>query len=141
MKKYFNHLTVLLTVCLLTGFQLKAQKITGIVNDATDKPQEFATVMLMKAKDSTLVKGAATDEKGQFEIEDVANGQYFINVSIVGFKNYASKTFDVNGSDLSLDPIKLQTLDQELKEVTVVARKPMIEVKADRTVFNVEGSP
>ena len=141
MKKYFNHLTVFLTFCLLTGFQLKAQKITGVVNDATDKPQEFATVMLMKAQDSTLVKGAATDEKGQFEIEDVANGQYFINVSIVGFKNYASKSFDVNGSNVNLDPIKLQTLDQELKEVTVVARKPMIEVKADRTVFNVEGSP
>ena len=62
-------------------------------------------------------------------------------MSIVGFKNYTSKTFDVNGSNLSLDAIKLQTLDQELKEVTVVARKPMIEVKADRTVFNVEGSP
>lgn len=141
MKKHFSHLTVILTLILLSGFQLSAQKITGSVNDASKKPQEFASVMLMKAKDSSLVKGAITDEKGQYEIEGIGSGEYFINVSIVGFKNYASKVFNYNGGDYTAEPIQLASLDQELQTVTVTATKPMIEVKADRTVFNVENSP
>ena len=110
-------------------------------NDATKKPQEFASVMLMKAQDSTLVKGAITDDKGQFEIEGIANGKYYINVSIIGFKNFSSKAFDYAGGDYTVDAIQLASLDQELQTVTVTASKPMIEVKADRTVFNVENSP
>ena len=141
MKKHCIHLTVLLNLFLLTGFQLQAQKITGIITDSKNQPQEFATILLMKAQDSTLMKGAITDEKGQFEIESIANGTYYINVSIVGFKNYSSKTFNLQGSDLVIEPIQLVSFDQELQAVTITARKPMIEVKADRTVFNVENSP
>jgi iron complex outermembrane recepter protein len=141
MKKLRNNL-FLLAFTLVASISLQAQKINGIVSDASGKAQEFATVMLMKAQDSTLTKGAVTDMDGKFEIENVSAGSYFVNVSIVGFKNYASAHFDFDGKkDLSLEKINLTNLDTELKEVTVTARKPMIEVKADRTVFNVESSP
>lgn len=141
MKKHLIHLTVLLSFFILIGFQLNAQKITGIIQDSKNQTQEFATVLLMKAQDTSLIKGAITDEKGQFEIEGITAGKYIVNVSIVGFKNYISPIFEVLNSDITLDPIQLKTLDQELQTVTVTARKPMIEVKADRTVFNVENSP
>lgn len=141
MKKHFSHLTVILTFILMSSLSLTAQKITGIINDANKKPQEFASVLLMKAQDSSLVKGAITDEKGQYEMEGIGSGQYYINVSIVGFKNYSSKPFNYEGKNFTIEPIQLTSLDQELQTVTVTATKPMIEVKADRTVFNVENSP
>ena len=142
MKKQFYHPTLFFILSLFTGFQLQAQHITGNVTDATGKAQEFATVMLMQAKDSSLVKGAITDMDGKFDIEGISAGKYFINSSLVGFKNFMSKPFDFDGkTDLTTDKITLQSLDTELKEVTVTAKKPMIEVKADRTVFNVEDSP
>ena len=141
MKKLNYYLTVFSLFCI-SCLKLNAQHITGSVLDAQSKPQEFATVMLMKAQDSTLNKGAVTDFDGKFDIEGVTQGRYFINVSIVGFKNFSSKPFDFDGkSNLEMDKISLQSLDKELQEVTVTARKPMIEVKADRTVFNVENSP
>jgi iron complex outermembrane recepter protein len=141
MKKLNYHLTAF-SLFLLSCFQLNAQHITGSIVDAQSKPQEFATVMLMYAKDSSLTKGAVTDFDGKFDIEGVTQGRYFINVSIVGFKNFSSKPFDFDGTtNLEVDKILLQNLDKELQEVTVTARKPMIEVKADRTVFNVENSP
>jgi iron complex outermembrane recepter protein len=141
MKKYCNYLFVL-ALTFGASISLQAQKINGVISDASGKAQEFATVMLMKAQDSTLTKGAVTDMDGKFEIENVSAGSYFVNVSIVGFKNYASTPFDFDGKkDLFLEKISLKNLDTELKEVTVTARKPMIEVKADRTVFNVESSP
>jgi iron complex outermembrane recepter protein len=140
MKKFCNY--TLLLVLVATSLSLQAQKIKGSITDASGKAQEFATITLLKAQDSTLMKGAITDIDGNFELENIAEGKYFINASMVGFKNYASKPFDFDGkTDMSVDKIALQGLDTELKEVTVVARKPMIEVKADRTVFNVESSP
>lgn len=51
----------LILLCLpLSISTFFAQKVSGVVTDATNKPQEFATVMLMRAKDSALVKGAIT---------------------------------------------------------------------------------
>jgi iron complex outermembrane recepter protein len=119
-----------------------AQKISGTVTDASGKAQEFATVMLMSAKDSTLAKGAITDADGKFDIENAAAGRYFLNVSVVGFKPFLSNPFDFDGkTDVLTEKINLKTLDTELGAVTVTARKPVIEIKADRTVFNVDASP
>jgi iron complex outermembrane recepter protein len=130
--------------CFLLFFVtiLSAQKISGTVADASGKPQEFASVMLMSAKDSTLTKGAITDADGKFDIENAAEGRYFLNVSVVGFKPFLSKLFDFDGkTDVLTDKIGLKVLDTELGQVTVVSRKPVVEVKADRIVFNVEASP
>ncbi len=73
--------------------------MTGIVIDTQGKPQEFATVLLMKVKDSTLTKGAITDFDGKFDMEGVAQGRYYINISVVGFKNFSSKAFDFDGKN------------------------------------------
>ncbi len=131
-----------LSILLFLATFLSAQKISGIVTDATGKAQEFASVMLMSAKDSTLSKGAITDADGKFDIENAAAGTYYVNVSIVGFKPFLTKKFDFDGkTDVLVDKISLKTMDTELGSVTVVSRKPVIEMKADRMVFNVEASP
>ena len=142
MKNLFNCLTAILIFSIAATPSVNAQKINGIVTDATGKAQEFASVMLMQAKDSSLTKGAVTDIDGKFDLEGVSAGRYFINVSMVGFKNHASKIVDFDGkTDLAIDKIGLQNLDTELGTVTIKSSKPIIEVKADRMVFNVENSP
>lgn len=126
----------------LTFSSVFAQKITGIALDATGKPQEFANVLVLQAKDSSLVKGAVTDADGHFEIDNFAQnteGGYFLQISMVGFKNFMSEKFTAT-ADKDFGSIKLQTLDQELKSVTVTARKPTFEMKADKMVMNVEGN-
>lgn len=119
-----------------------AQKITGITLDASGKPQEFANVLVLQAKDSSLIKGAVTDADGHFEIENFTQnteGGYFLQISMVGFKNFISEKFTAT-ADKDFGSIKLQTLDQELQSVTVTARKPTFEMKADMMVMNVEGN-
>ncbi len=120
---------------------LFSQTLSGIVTDPTGKPQEFATVLLMRAKDTALVKGAITDKDGRFELEKIAQGRYFTRVSMVGLKNNNSTAFDYDGKNLTLEKIPLSKLDNELKEVTVTAQKSLIEVQADKLIFNVEASP
>ncbi|MBL7814915.1 MAG: TonB-dependent receptor [Saprospiraceae bacterium] len=133
----------ILTLCLFTVFSaIFSQKIVGIIADPTGKPQEFANALVLNAKDSSLVKGAVSDEKGHFEIEGLTahtEGGYFLQISMVGFQNFVSEKFD-GKSDKDFGTITLKTLDQELNQVTVTAKKPTFEMKADKMVMNVEGN-
>jgi hypothetical protein len=135
MKAILSGLAVLCTV-----FNLNAQKISGLVTQADGKAVEYATVMLYAATDSSLVKGAITNERGHYEFENINAGRYFINANLVGMGNGAAPVFDYAGGDKTLEKITLQESATEISQVTVVARRPIVEVKADKTVMNVEGN-
>jgi iron complex outermembrane recepter protein len=117
-----------------------AQKISGVVRQADGKAIEFATVTLHKAADSVLVKGAITGTDGTYEIAGVEAGRYFLTANVIGMGKANSETFDYDGRDKTLEPVSLKETSQQLGTVNIVARKPPIEVQADKTVLNVEGT-
>ncbi|MCC6462660.1 MAG: TonB-dependent receptor [Saprospiraceae bacterium] len=125
---------------LLPGISLSAQSISGHILQNDGKPAEFATVTLHQAQDSSLVKGSITAETGVFELQDVPAGRYFIKADVIGAGKNSSPAFEYLGKTLVLDDLRLGDAAQALGEVTVVARKPVIEVKADKTILNVEGT-
>ena len=60
----------ILALLSLNSFRTNAQgKISGQITDDKSKIVEFANVILLKAKDSTLVKGVLSDGSGSFEFE------------------------------------------------------------------------
>lgn len=138
----------LLLFCLLFSFQtlqLQAQSelssIDGYVEEADHTPAAYATVQLKRAADSSLVKAGYTDEKGRFSLPGLSGGVFFLEVSYVGFITHRSERIALpENAKLELPEIMLVQAIQELEAVVVTARKPIIELKADRTVFNVEGS-
>jgi hypothetical protein len=136
----------LLLVCLILFFSsftlnVFSSTLKGVVQDQNNKPISFVTVMLLNSKDSTLVKGDVTDEKGQFQFDQLSNGNYILSSSNVGFQKHYSKTITINENNKeTIENIVLKPNDKSLKEVKVLGKKPMIEVKADKTVFNVEQS-
>ena len=117
-----------------------AQKISGIVTQADGKAVDYATVMLYSAADTSLVKGAITDSEGKYEFENIASGRYFINANLVGMGKGVAPVFDYAGGDKTLEKITLEESATEIDQVTVIARRPIVEVKADKTVMNVEGN-
>lgn len=121
------------------SFNAAAGHITGTVKDNKNKPVPYITVLLLQSKDSSLVKGDITNENGIYKFENVANGTYIISTSGIGFQKYYSGIITANGGDTE-ENISLLASDKSLKEVKVTGKKPMIEVKADKTVFNVEQS-
>ncbi|OQP49838.1 TonB-dependent receptor [Niastella populi] len=119
----------------------KAQQITGNVKDDQGKSLSGATVALKKVKDSALVKLAATNTSGQYAFTGINAGSYFVAVSYTGHVAKSSAAFDVSGTgDVTAPEVVLVKATGQLKEVVVAARKPMVEVKADKTILNVEGS-
>lgn len=129
-----------LLVAVLLPSALSAQKIAGRVLQSDGKPAEFATVTLRNAPDSVVVKGAVTGADGAYELNGAAAGRYFVEANVIGAGKNTGPAFDYAGGDLTLGDLTLQENAQQLGEVTVVARRPVIEVKADKTLLNVEGT-
>lgn len=133
---------LLLPILLFLGVisSATAQKISGLIQQSNGQPVEFATVTLHTSKDSALVKGTLSGDDGRFEMTGIAAGQYFLKTNAIGMGAGASPVFDYDGGDKIIDPMVVTEASNELAQVTVTARRPPIEVKADKTVLNVEGT-
>lgn len=132
---------ILLAVALqLLGMAaLKAQQISGLVKDEQGAFISNATVSLLKAKDSSVVKLALSQE-GNFNFRPSLQDSLLISVSHVGHQTVYSNTFFFDGTNLTLPPLVLNRSKSNLQAVTVAARKKLIDVKADKTILNVEGT-
>jgi iron complex outermembrane recepter protein len=133
-------------VILLSAFNLTAQtgaKITGKIKDAAGNGLPRVTVSLFRASDSSLIKAEVTNTSGIYEIEQVKAGSYFISATFTGFQKGNTPVFSMkDGESFTPETLSLQPADAQLQGVTVKSsyKKPLIEVKADKTVFNVESS-
>jgi outer membrane beta-barrel protein/carboxypeptidase family protein/TonB-dependent receptor-like protein len=114
--------------------------ISGIVTDEGGKPLVFASIMLQQAGDSSMVKTELTDERGQYNLSAVANGQYYLKIMLIGYESAYSGKLILNNNSISMPGISLKQSETKLEEVTVSAQKPFIEVHPDMLVVNVENS-
>ncbi|MFD2936789.1 TonB-dependent receptor domain-containing protein [Spirosoma flavum] len=132
----------LLTLSTAFGQVLTRGTVHGQVGSVTGKPLEFTTMMLLKAKDSTLVKGAISDTDGKYAFENVGAGNYLIAAQQIGYRKTYSAPFAVDEAHPAVELPALTMSDEtkNLTEVKVVAQKPFIEQQVDRTVMNVENS-
>ncbi len=114
--------------------------ISGRVLDEGGKPVSFASIVLFGYGDSAVVKTELTDEKGEFQLTPVANGNYFVKALLIGYQTYGSNKVIVNDDAVALPDITLHQSATDLKEVKVTAQVPFVEVHADKLVVNVENS-
>lgn len=116
------------------------QKIQGSIISDDGNTLSFANVLLQAAKDSTLVKGAISNENGKYLFEDIAVGHYIITASMVGFTSKSIDPFQLTDNAIYNIPIITLTAGLELDEVVVKSTKPLYVQKIDRTVINVSSS-
>ena len=116
--------------------------VRGTVASGAGSPIEFATVTLHRAADSVVIKTEFSDSQGTFQLAAGSGKRYLVSAAQVGFARYWSPAFELPETGLTLPAIQLATNHATaLKEVTVSARKPLFEHRADRTVVNVADSP
>jgi hypothetical protein len=128
---------LIITICK----NLTAQQVEGLARDDQGKPLAGASVALKKNKDSSVVKLSISATNGQYEFSAVSPGLYFIAVSHIGFVPGNSTAFEVKEQDMTRVPeVRLALASREMKEAIVAVRKPLVEVKSDRIILNVEGS-
>jgi len=131
---------------LAGGFALPAFSqtvtISGTLTDPAGAPVEAATVSLLRAADSSLVKAELSDATGRFEFSEIKTGSFLLGVSALGYERFVGNPVQANepGQSLALPPLALAAGSIGLQEVTVTAQRPFIERRADRTIVNVESS-
>jgi iron complex outermembrane receptor protein len=132
-------LLLLLTFCL-TNILSYAQQINGIALDDQGKPLAGSSIALKKTRDSSIVKISLSDASGKYAFKEIPAGNYFINISHVGYTARNTPPFEVGEGIVNAPSAALPKAAANLKEVVVTSRKPVVEVKADKIVLNVEGS-
>jgi len=113
--------------------------VTGTVLDiTTNTPIEFASVVLMKRADSTIVTGITTDTNGKFVLEGVPEGTYFMRVSYVGYKNHFVKSFQKKrGTPVNLGKILITPSDTKMNDIVVSGTRSPISYQVDKKVISV----
>lgn len=137
-------------VCLLsqlTSFKINAQTVTasgklnGKVLDEKKGSFPYVSVSLLKAQDSTLIKGTLTDDNGSYLFNGVKAGQYLLVFNAVGYTKYVKGPYTIDAAhELINVQAELLPSSRELNSVNIVHRKPLVERQIDKTVLNVENS-
>jgi len=113
-------------------------RLTGTVLDAaTKKPVQFATVALLPAASDTPIDGTACDERGKFVLKGLAAGSYRVQISFLGYGT-RTETVTIADGTTDLDNVTLASTAQKLNEVTVTGERDVIETKPDRIVYNAD---
>ncbi len=129
-------LTLLIT---LISFSAAAQTSTikGTVFDTTSKKGlAYATISLVKAKDSMLVSFSKADSTGNFTLRSVAYGDYLVSTSYVGFVP-VWKPVSVISQMTELGNIEMTDV-KFADEVVVRSKRPPVTINGDTLEFNTE---
>ena len=131
-----NHfLTFLLLLATsFTGFS-QIKMIGKIIDKKTQTPLVFVDVVL---SNRDIKVGTMTDENGRFALA-LKKGKYKLSVLYMGQSLYSTDMSIEKNVDIGL--LEIFTVHNQLKEVTVLAKKKLIEQKTDRFIFHVEHSP
>ncbi len=135
----------LISTLILSAFSvvLAAQtaSIKGQLQDTENNAVLFANVALYNSTDSNLVKVETSNEAGIFQFQKIVTGNYFLKATYVGLPDLVKTNIKLKEGEVAdLGVLTFAPQSVELTEVTVKTSRALVEVKPDRTVFNVQGT-
>lgn len=139
--KYKFTIFIFLFSILFYSIAFPQGKITGYVKDKKEGiPIEGAVVKIFLNSDSTVKKGTSTDSRGYFSIEKIKSGTYKLVISEIGYHLYnkTNVVIDEDNPVIFLDTIKLSQYTYTTEEITVESEAPVMELKDEKKVFNIE---
>ncbi len=135
-----KRILLLLWIALLANIALAQKKpvIKGLVIDTNAQAKLYmASISLMNAKDSTLVKYTRANIDGIFELPILKDGKYFVRVSYPEYADYVNH-FEINASKPGLDLGQINLIQKTslLKEIIIKGQVAAIKIKGNTTEFN-----
>ncbi|WP_288437016.1 outer membrane beta-barrel family protein [uncultured Chryseobacterium sp.] len=127
---------LLFLLCFPVLFLAQKQKTGGTVVNSENEKLSSVKVEVYNAQNE-LIKELKTDDHGQFVLEDIPLQNIRLVVKNQGYSLFEKK-LDLNETE-PLN-IVLKKESQEIDEVVMTKRKPLVKRKVDRLEFNVENS-
>ncbi len=105
--------------------------IDGIVLDEQSQPINYATVLL-SSLDTVFIKGGVSDEEGRFRVYAPDADTAILKISFVGYQDIVQ--FVGRGNHQKTFHMRANV--QTLSEISITAKKPLVEHRSDRIVMN-----
>ena len=115
-------------------------KVFGSLRDAeTNQPVSFAAVVFLSPRDSAIVGGVQTNEKGNFLAEDLPLSKMILKASFIGYAPiYVPLQLSFQIQELDANIIKMKSVATKLKDVTITGEKSDYVNSIDRKVYNLD---
>lgn len=119
----------------------KIGSVSGKLRDAgNNSAVAFASIAVISVRDSSIVGGALSDEKGNFNITELPMGRLQLKISFIGYATQSLDPFILNPMKPQHDvgSIRLNASAERLKEVEVSAEKLDLINTLDKKVYNLD---
>ena len=120
--------------------QNKTLTIKGTVTDSVKQtPLGYVTIVLKDAA-GKAVKSTLTKDDGSFQLINLTPATYQVNIAYVGYGTKILPVKEASGT-IDLGKIQLASSSNQLKEVSVVAARPIVKREVDRIAYDVQADP
>ncbi|WP_420461123.1 TonB-dependent receptor domain-containing protein [Neolewinella sp.] len=126
-------------LCLFCTCVRAQNTLSGRVLDEQGAAVAFANVALYTSADSQLVKVEITGDDGSFRLQNLAASTYDLVVTFLGAPDLRHDHLQLDRST-DLGTLQLAPAAVDLVGAIVTATRALVEVKPDRTIFNVQGT-
>jgi len=115
-------------------------EIKGRVVDINHKSIAFANVVIKQLANDKLIQVAQTDTGGYFRLTATDKGDYLIRISEVSKDSLSLALTLGDIKTVQLPDIILIESTKQLKQITITSKRPVLERKADRWIFNLNNT-
>jgi len=114
--------------------------ISGIIKDKKSKTiLPYVNVVLKSVKDSMFYSGTVSNEEGRFSLSKVISGNYFLEVSFIGYASTKKSIFVGNLNEyLDIKTIELEEIPNPLQEVVITGKTSQLSEKMDKKTFSLK---
>lgn len=125
---------LLASLLVISSVQVWGQaKISGTVKDqSTQQGIEFVSIAVYSVQDSTLAGGNITDLEGNFSLDGLAQGSYYLVISFLGYQTQTIPNLILaRNEQRQLEPIFLTADFQNLQAVDVQGQRIATEFRTE----------
>jgi len=140
MNKYF---VAILSLIVISSVNLAQQREVGavsgkVIDAATKEPIEYANIVLLNVKDTSVVTGMVTNNEGVFNLTGIRPGNYFVDVRFIGYidKRF-QETLKPGNMQIDLGEIPIHPAAIDLQDVVVQGERSPISYQIDKKVIDV----
>ena len=128
-------------------FSFSQSKINHIINGSvkanllTVTEMNMVNILAINVKDSSISFLGITDSLGNFKINIQSEGRYsIIAVSINYYGKLQEPVTILGNKSTNIGVIEVSLKSSVLQEITIIGKKPVLERKIDRLIFNPQNS-
>lgn len=146
MKKRITTILWMLMITAVIAAQKDAGEtftVKGVVADSLSRDGEaYATVRVARTSEpDTALLTLLTDAAGRFKAKVGGVGDITVTVASMGRRPLVRDFTAAAGETVELDTLFMVSADNELQQLVVTARKPLVKADIDKLTYSIEDDP